>query len=147
MIESERFLYHKYMEDHYQKMVKEYERELMEDHIAMTFEKLPLSEEVKQRIGALFTEYLINLSVIKTYNTIYKGSKLTMEELNHLENLILKGMFRIFDMANKDKIHGGNVCSQMKYFYDMLKIIAPDLRLDFINIGYDNEGFLCYEVT
>ncbi len=147
MLESEKFMYHKYMEDHYPMMVKEYETELMEDHLKMTFERLPLSDEVKHIIIGMFIEYLINLSVIKTYKTAYKGSKLTMEQLNYLENLIGRSIFMIFQMANKDKVNNGNLAYQMKSLYDSLKLNSQYLKFDFIDVGFDEDGFFYYEIT
>lgn len=147
MMESEKFFYHEYMEKHYEVMVEEYETELKTDHIVMTFERLPLSEEAKQRITGMFVEYLINLSVIKSYNTIYKGSKLTMEQLNYLENLILRSMFMIFQMANKDKVHDGNLCNQMELLYDLFKLHSQYLKFDFIDVGFNKEGLFYYKIT
>ena len=147
MIESEKFMFHEYMEDHYTEMVKEYEKELMEDHIAMTFEKLPLNDYVKNCIMGLFIEYLVNLSVIKSYKDTYKGSKLSDEELKHLEGLILRSLFMIFQMANHDKINNGKLAYQMDFIDKVLKENCDYLKFDFIKIGFDEDGFFYYEVT
>ena len=53
------------MEDHYQKMVKEYEEEYQGYHIAMTFQELPLSKTVKKSMTGLFLEYLTGKTNIK----------------------------------------------------------------------------------
>lgn len=147
MSESERFLFFKYMEDHYKEMVKQYEEEYQGYHIAMTFQKLPLAEEFKDSMTGLFFEYLTNLAVINSYSKDYKGSKLTMEELDYLKDLILRSMFRVFDMANKDKYHGGNLAYQMENLYKLFKANDEFLKIDFIDIGFDNDGFFYYVIT
>lgn len=128
-----------FFESNYKTIVEMYEKENQEDHIAMSFQDFPLSEENVDSIIGLFNEYLINLSIIRTY----KGSKLTMEELNHMEQLIKKGMIFIFQFANKDFLSGGILNKIMIFVYSLAKVNIP---LDFLEIKTNDEDLLYFEL-
>ena len=77
-----------FVESNYKELVEIYEKINHEDHIAMAFQEVPFNDENLKGLVDVFNEYLINLSIIRTY----EGSKLTMEELNHMEQLIKHGL-------------------------------------------------------
>ena len=129
----------KYVEDHYKEIVEQYEEEISEDHVQMLLEEFPLIRNNLDSIVGLFNEYIINLSIIRTY----KGSKLTMEELDKLEQLIKIGMNFIFLISNKDFLENGILNKLIIFVYGLAKDNIP---LDFVEIRTDKHGFLVFDI-
>jgi len=126
-----------WIENHYDVIINEYEKENSDDHVRMIFEKYPLNNEHVNSITELFIEYLINLHVIKNY----EGNKLTKKDLEYMEKLIQMGMFSLFQFSNKDSIAGGKLTELMKSIYDLAN---TNLSLDFLEVGIDEDKFLYY---
>ena len=127
-----------YIEENYNEIVVQYETENEEDHVRMMFENYPLRDTFKNSIIFLFSEYLLNLYVIRNY----EGSKLTKEELEYLEQLIRKGMILTFQIANKDTIEGSSLNHYLKFVYDIGK---ENMDLDFLKVELHEDNFLSFE--
>ena len=105
----------------------------------MSFQEVPFNDENLKSLVDVFNEYLINLSIIRTY----EGSKLTMEELNHMEQLIKHGLIMVFQFANKDFLSGGVLSKMLILVYTLAKNNIP---LDFLEIKTNDEDLLYFEL-
>lgn len=128
-----------FVESNYKALVETYEKINHEDHILMTFQEVPFNDENLKGLVDVFNEYLINLSIIRTY----EGSKLTMEELNHMEQLIKHGLIMVFQFANKDFLSGGILSKMLILVYTLAKTNIP---LDFLEIKANDEDLLYFEL-
>lgn len=128
-----------FVESNYKALVETYEKINHEDHILMTFQEVPFNDENLKGLVDVFNEYLINLSIIRTY----EGSKLTMEELNHMEQLIKHGLIMVFQFANKDFLSGGVLSKMLILVYTLAKNNIP---LDFLEIKTNDEDLLYFEL-
>ena len=128
-----------FVESNYKALIEQYEQYNHEDHIAMSFQEVPFNDENLKGLVDVFNEYLINLSIIRTY----EGSKLTMEELNHMEQLIKHGLIMVFQFANKDFLSGGVLSKMLILVYSLAKTNIP---LDFLEIKANDEDLLYFEL-
>ena len=128
-----------YVEENYHELIKQYEKENQEDHILMTFQEVPFNDENLNSLVNVFNEYLINLSIIRNY----EGSKLTMEELKHMEQLIEHGLIMVFQFANKDYLSGGILSRMLILVY---KLAKENIPLDFIELKTNKEDLLFFEL-
>ena len=128
-----------FVESNYKALVETYEKINHEDHILMTFQEVPFNDENLKGLVDVFNEYLINLSIIRTY----EGSKLTMEELNHMEQLIKHGLIMVFQFSNKDFLSGGVLSKMLILVYTLAKNNIP---LDFLEIKTNDEDLLYFEL-
>ena len=128
-----------YVEENYQELIKQYEKENKEDHLIMTFQEVPFNDENLKSLVNVFNEYLINLSIIRNYT----GSKLTMEELKHMEQLIEHGLIMVFQFANKDYVSGGILSRMLILVY---KLAKDNIPLDFLELKTTKEDLLYFEL-